>query len=594
MMVALGGVFAFATQGSVLKGVRVGDLVVGGLNASELHAKLALAAEQIQNRPVRLVAGDREWSRTPTQLGIHLDVDKTAAAANAEGKGSPWAWLAHSLGDRRQVVRWSLNVDRPKFKASVDELRRLSAVEVSNGDIRFVGAQVRVNPPAEGISLIASRAEHEIRRALVEPNRAGRIVLPIKKTDATVKKADLDRIQTQAAALLAQPVRFVFQSKTFTLPPERLASALIVRQVTDPESPGKSTALLLQADPDELENQIIAAAPSVISPPKNAYFSLSGDTVVLNPSVNGSTIDASGADWAIMKQSDPREPIPLAAKPIAPTLTTEIARGLGINRKIASFTTVFDPTAAPRVANIFRMASAIDQKVLRPGDSFSLNSATGPRTPENGYQEAHIIVDGELVPGIGGGVCQVATTLFNAVFDAGLQILERSNHSLYISNYPVGKDATVNYGDQDLRFRNDTPYGLMLNAVVTQKALTVNLFSSPLGRTVEQAATPQSNPRTPETKYIDDPGAPAGQQTVTEEGKPGFDITVTRRVISGGDVIHSDTFASKYLAWKHIVKRGTGPPAAVPAPAAAQTPAAPAPSPSPKVAVSPPGLPKPN
>jgi vancomycin resistance protein YoaR len=153
----------------------------------------------------------------------------------------------------------------------------------------------------------------------------------------------------------------------------------------------------------------------------------------------------------------------------------------------------------------------------------------------------------------------VATTLFNAVYLAGLDIVERVNHSLYISKYPMGRDATVNYGHQDLRFRNDTEFGLLLKASVSAKQMTVNIYSSPLGRTVTETVSPARNPKVPPVKYIPDPAIPTGTEKVEEQGTAGFDITVTRKVTSGGQTLHSDTCVSKYSPWKRVIKRGTGP-----------------------------------
>jgi vancomycin resistance protein YoaR len=170
------------------------------------------------------------------------------------------------------------------------------------------------------------------------------------------------------------------------------------------------------------------------------------------------------------------------------------------------------------------------------------------------------------------------------VAEAGLEILSRSNHSLYISHYPIGRDATVDYGRLDLKFRNDTPYGLFLRAFVDTKAMTVSVYSSPLGRTVTWEQSPQTNPKEPVVKFVDDPLLPMGVEQVTEEGKPGFDITTIRRVSAGDQVLREDKFVSKYRPWKRIVRRGIGPavapspgapvpPGATPAPPATPVPA---------------------
>jgi vancomycin resistance protein YoaR len=338
----------------------------------------------------------------------------------------------------------------------------------------------------------------------------------------------------------------------------------------------------MRVDPEELRRQLVAVAPALESPAQDAGFVVDGDKVRLTASHDGWSADTTAAVAPILAlgtlgKGAPRLPIALPERTLAPTLTTEAATGLGIVQRIAGYRTTFDAQNAPRVTNIDRMASAIDGKVVRPGETFSLNDATGPRTPDKGYQEAQVIVDGELVPGLGGGVCQVGTTLFNAVADAGLEVLSRTNHSLYISHYPLGRDATVDYGHLDLKFRNDTPFGLLLRASLDAKSLSVSIYSSPLGRTVSYDVSSQTNPRDPAVKLVDDPTLPAGTEQVVEAGKPGFDVTVTRQVVAGDRVLHNDKFVSKYRPWKRIVRRGTGPavppsPSPTPVPAPGSTP----------------------
>ena len=136
------------------------------------------------------------------------------------------------------------------------------------------------------------------------------------------------------------------------------------------------------------------------------------------------------------------------------------------------------------------MAQLIDGALIAPGKTFSFNGTTGERTAEKGFEEAPVIINGELQTGLGGGICQVSTTVFNAVYEAGLQIDERTNHALYISHYPLGRDATVNYPDLDLKFTNDTDHWLLLRTFVGSGSLTVNLYGTPQNRRVETTAQP--------------------------------------------------------------------------------------------------------
>ena len=137
-----------------------------------------------------------------------------------------------------------------------------------------------------------------------------------------------------------------------------------------------------------------------------------------------------------------------------------------IKEQVSTFTTYY-PYAEYRNINIGRAAELVDGTVLKPGETFSLNDIVGERTRENGFTEGFIISNGIFKEDLGGGVSQMATTTFNAMFFAGLKDIEHKPHSFYIDRYPVGREATVAWGAVDLRFQNDTPYGVLVHATVT-------------------------------------------------------------------------------------------------------------------------------
>ena len=154
---------------------------------------------------------------------------------------------------------------------------------------------------------------------------------------------------------------------------------------------------------------------------------------------------------------------------------------MGIESVVSSYTTTYGGTPG-RLNNVQLVAKLIDGTLIAPGGTFSFNDTTGERTAAKGFQEAPVIINGELQNGLGGGICQVSTTVFNAAFDGGLPITARTNHALYISHYPLGRDATVNYPDIDLRFSNDTDHWLLLRTFVGAGSLTVNLYGTPVNR----------------------------------------------------------------------------------------------------------------
>src|SRR4029453_15569812 len=132
----------------------------------------------------------------------------------------------------------------------------------------------------------------------------------------------------------------------------------------------------------------------------------------------------------------------------------------------------------------------VDKHVIAPSETFSFNGATGARTADKGFREAPVIINGELQTGLGGGVCQVSTTVFNAAYEAGLPIVSRTNHALYISHYPQGRDATVNYPDIHLKFVNETGHWLLLRTWVGSSSLTVALYGTPVHRRVVSEPAP--------------------------------------------------------------------------------------------------------
>jgi vancomycin resistance protein YoaR len=168
-----------------------------------------------------------------------------------------------------------------------------------------------------------------------------------------------------------------------------------------------------------------------------------------------------------------------------------------------------------------------------------------------------VIQNGEIVVGLGGGVCQAGTTMFNTAFFAGLPVTERRNHSLHISHYPMGRDATLNWPGTDLKFRNDSPYGIYITSRATPSTLTFTFWSTSRGYKVTSSTSAARNYRAPPTRYEDDPTLPKGEEVVEESGSSGFDVTVARTVTKGGTVVRRDSFVSNYIPWVRVVRRGT-------------------------------------
>ena len=237
--------------------------------------------------------------------------------------------------------------------------------------------------------------------------------------------------------------------------------------------------------------------------------------------------------------------------------STAEARAMGITTRIGGYETIYggDPN---RIHNVQLVARLIDGKLVAPGATFSFNQATGARTASKGFLEAPVIINGELTNGLGGGVCQVSTTVFNAAYETGLKITARTNHALYISHYPQGRDATVNYPDTDLRFVNDTPHWLLVRTFVGSSSLVVNLYGSPIHRRVVSETRPLVETGPVPIKRVPDPTLFRGVTAVDEYGQPPRSTSVRRLVYTAnGKVLYDNTWYSSYRGEPQVVRFGT-------------------------------------
>ena len=242
---------------------------------------------------------------------------------------------------------------------------------------------------------------------------------------------------------------------------------------------------------------------------------------MIRPSAPGLQLDIPATAKAIAAAafSADRRSANLVVRVANPTRTTEIARTMGITGVVSSYTTTYGGTPG-RLNNVQLVAKLIDGTLIKPGGTFSFNATTGERTAEKGFQEAPVIINGELQNGLGGGVCQVSTTVFNAAYEGGLPIDARTNHALYIDHYPLGRDATVNYPDLDLRFSNDTDHWLLLRTFVGAGSLTVNLYGTPVNRRVETTTEPLVETGPVPVEETEDPALEKGKRVVDEFGSP--------------------------------------------------------------------------
>jgi vancomycin resistance protein YoaR len=224
---------------------------------------------------------------------------------------------------------------------------------------------------------------------------------------------------------------------------------------------------------------------------------------------------------------------------------------------VGTFTTSF-AAGQPRVINIRRAAQLLEGNVIQPGARFSMNQALGPRTRARGFVPAPMISSGRLVDSVGGGISQVAATLYNAAFFAGLRLVSHTPHSFYISRYPMGREATISWGGPELIFDNDWPAPLRMHFTVRADNIAVRFYSKRLGRRVTSWTGRPHAFRQPTTQVVHDPGLPAGTRRVVQEAGPaGFTIEYGRRVYKRGHPTRNERWRVVYQPEDRVIEIGT-------------------------------------
>jgi vancomycin resistance protein YoaR len=554
VVAGLGLGLAFAgSPGRIAEGVKVAGLDVGGLTPGEATAKLEARARAVANVPVLFKAGGHRWRLRPGNLGV--EADWAAAVKLAEQHGDGFAPLR---GFRRLGVRvFGADVSPPTrvWGRALDyELTKMSrSVGTPHRDAELVlhGLRPSVVAGRTGRGLDRKAAAAAIVQALVGFERGTPVALPVRLDPPTVSADDLSPALAEMRTALSARIRMSLGSSSWWLQPGQLATLLAL--------PRGGTSSLAIGGP-AADRYFKGLGNGIGRPPRDATFRvLDSGRVFVVPSRPGRVIDVPATRRNMLAAA--LSPKARSARVIVTTQdakrTTAQARALGITTRISRYETIYggDPN---RIHNVQLVARLIDGKLIAPGATFSFNHATGARTASKGFLEAPVIINGEVTTGLGGGVCQVSTTVFNAAYEAGLKITERTNHALYISHYPQGRDATVDYPDVDLKFVNDTPHWLLLRTFVGSYSLVVDLYGAPIHRRVVSQTRPLVETGPPPLKRIPDPTLFKGETVLEDSGEPSRSTSVRRLVYTpAGKLLYDNTWYSSYRGEDRIVRVGT-------------------------------------
>ena len=559
--------FAFAGSADRLAGgVRIAGVDVGGLSPAEAKQTLVQREQRLVHVPVVFTAGGHSWRITPDELGVVNDWSAAIAAARRHGSG-----FGPLRGFRRLDVRvFGANVTAPArvFDGALSlEIERIArAIDRPHRDpsLRLHGMRAVVVPGRGGSVLDRVAARRLIVGALSSFGRGKPVALPVRHDPPSLTAAALAPARAQVARALSAPVRLQLGPTTFRLSRARVASILLL-----PADGRRSLQIGGPAAADWLSR----LARRVATPPRDADFAVNGPHVRVIPGKPGLALDVPKTERALLAAA--LRPVArtasIAVTEAQPKRTTADARAMGISGLVSSYTTEYGGIAN-RIHNVQLVAHLVDDKLIAPGEEFSFNKTTGARTAAKGFLEAPVIINGELSTGLGGGVCQVSTTVFNAAFEAGVKITARTNHALYISHYPQGRDATVDYPNVDLRFVNDTKHWLLLRTFVGPSQLTVSLYGTPTHRRVVSQVAPLVVTGKPHVKKTVDRTLKPGETVVDDPGEPSMSTSVRRLVYdANGKLLYDNTFYSRYVSSPELVRVGPKKPKHKPKPPAAVT-----------------------
>ena len=574
----------FIQRDRVLPNTFVASVDVGGMTEVEVRAAIEPLAEERQQTPVTFTFEDEQYEVTPEQVGYEIDVDQAVQAALERGREG----LPGDIGARIGAYRRTANIDlaqqphhdgiREWTESLADELDR----DEVRGDVQIdpETADVTVERPIGGVEVDREATFELVLNAFrAEPDDDEEVEveddpfeLPADTTDKPIADDDIDALAQQAEAAVDGPLTLHEGGRELTLDTADIANLIAIEEV---EGGQTGTTLALEVSEERVEETIADTASSTfnISPVESTYtadreppeqFDEQGDTtyepepvsVGVEPGSDGVRFDAATAAAQLqdLVREGARE-AELELEVWEPELGPDDAEQWQPTHAIGTFTTYYQPDQ-DRNDNIQLLADELDGTTVLPDQSFSINDISGPRTCERGYVPAATIVQGEFVDTCGGGTSQVGTTVLNAAFFAGVQLDQWQAHSLYVSRYPIGREATLSYPALDVKFTNNTDGVVVVKTAHDDESITVTLLGVPRAEAVSAEHSDPFDQSDYGTEIRSASDLNSGQERVIQQGAEGFTVTVDRIIQLGNGDEETQEIRTVYRPQNAIIERG--------------------------------------
>jgi vancomycin resistance protein YoaR len=561
----------------IYTGVMAWGLDMSGMQPQQAEEALQSAFPYPEQKQVTFQdpGTGREWTYALAELGLTLDTETTVDSAYAIGRGGgPWQRLSEQFSSwyyGKQVAPVVL-LDEAMLDRVIGEMAAEINRPASDASLSFDGEEVSYASSQLGRSLDRADARARLLATVLSMQDA-QIQLLVHETQPRV--ADTSVAAQQIRHIMSGPMTFYLQEpldgvdlEPVILPVEELIKWIRVHSVDSGQGRAETQVIL---DENAIRAWLAPYEAVLEREPVNARFYFDDDTrqlVLVEPHVSGRELDIEAtADRFLAQVVTPDRSMPFVLREIVPVAhSAATTEELGITELVSESTTWFYGSSNERMHNIARAARNFYGIVIAPGEEFSFNRYLGEVSSDQGYETGLIIFGGRTIEGVGGGVCQVSTTAFQAAFWAGYPIVERWEHGYRVGYYDDGEgpgmDATVYSPLVDLRFINDTPYHLLIENYYSEanSSLTFKFYSTSLGRRIEKSEPVIANvvPPKPDIWELNE-DLELGEIEQVDWAVEGADVTVERNVFNAsGDLIRQDIFVSNYVPWQNIYQYGPG------------------------------------
>ncbi|NCF69657.1 MAG: hypothetical protein GWP61_27225, partial [Chloroflexi bacterium] len=559
-------------RGRIYTGITVWGVDLSQMDLAEAEASLSGALPYIQNQAITLTdpATGKQWQMTPADLGLSFDIDRTVSAAYNTGRKGKLSTVLDEMFTSWYYGRPLAPItvlDEGKLDAALSAVAEEIDQPATSAAVDFVGDTITYTPSQTGRVLDLAYSRDRAVTTLVN-FRAAEIELLVNETRPVIYDdgANSNRIEQ---IINGNPISFYiehpldeFDLESIILPQEEQSRWVRIEAVGQADGTFTHKVFLEES---AARQWLVQFANQIYREPVNARYYFDDDTrelVLVSPHINGRELNVDATLAQLMEQIETsNRSVPFIVNEIVPTVSANsTAEELGIIELISERTTYFYGSSDARKSSISRSAANFFGIVIAPGEEFSFNKYLGSISEDDGYEEGLIIIGDQTIKGIGGGVCQVSTTVFQTVFWAGFPITERWQHGYLLAYYYDGEgpgmDATVYSPIVDFKFVNNTPYHLLIENYynASGESLTFKFYSTSMGRTVEKEGPVFEDivpaPPQEDDVWTLDPDLESGTVRQIDWATEGAKVTVGRTVYNAdGEIMIHEDFVSNYVPW---------------------------------------------